>query len=433
MSPSPSAKTKLYLSIIAIAAGIAVYFSIKLGRQASVGDMNWREDAPIVALSSLLVLSVLYMSADFLYFHRVKGWKKALFVFLSVCVILSGAEYSLRYFAYIYPPMHRYSPSLLWELTPNLTYLPDSDGRYRVSTNSEGFRCPEISREKAQGEFRIMIVGDSTAFGYPHNDRENFAYFLERNMRMKRPGKNIRVINAAVCGYSSLQGDIFMRERGWSFSPDVLVIAFNNDPTLDFVEDEKRLPSPAVLPLLKFFSKFKLYLAIKELLAHTRINPDDNIEVPPDKGKPRVSKERLGTIYDYMLKEAKARGTRVVVVSLPLRSDMHNFPGVAEYREIMRKKTLEHSFLFLDELGKWKEHGVGDLTQIPQREEREGGRVDLSQSYQETKKIDGGMGEGRRFMRKDSDSMFVDAMHPKVDGHRIIAEDLEGVINWGKK
>jgi len=367
------------LIIFCIASiGILIYAGvIFLGTDAEV---SYNEEAKLVVFIAFLILSTIYMILDYYIFLNVRGWKKTLFILISVLIIIAGMEMSLNILAAFHPRIHRHSPTLLWELTPGLNYAREPSGKYRVSTNSHGFRGNEISKKKPAGQTRIMIIGDSTAFGYPFDNNENFAYFLEEKLKKEYPGEDIRVINAAVSGYSSFQGSQFMKEKGWAFSPDILIIAFNNDPLIEPVEDRERVARDKLVPLLKILYKSKLYIVLKEKFTYARINPEDDIHYDPRDGKPRVSPEQLREIYKNFMEEAGKRGVRVIVVSLPTRDNFHNFPRLRSYREIMEEETGDYGGEFVDLFNEWKD--------------------------------------------KYSEDIFVDDMHPTIEGHRKIADKL---------
>lgn len=348
-------------------------------------EISYNEEAGLVVIIAILTLSTIYMIVDYYIFLKVRGWKKALFILASVLIIITGTETSLYILAAFHPRIHRHSPTLIWELTPNLNNARDSAEKYRVSTNSHGFRGKEISRKKPARQTRIMIIGDSTAFGYPFGDNENFTYFLEEKLKKEYPDEDIKVINTAVSGYSSFQGAQFMKEKGWGFSPDFLVIAFNNDPFIEPVEDRERVASAGLLPLLKTLYRSKLYVFIREKLMSARINPEDNVHYDPRKGKSRVLPQHLRKIYKYFLEEANKRGVRVIVISLPIRESFHNFPNLRSYRDIMQEETGDYGGEFVDFFNKWK--------------------------------------------NKYSDEVFIDDMHPTIEGHRKIAEELFERIN----
>ena len=366
-----------YLAIIIITAIITIYLSL---------IVSWKteEDYYTVVFWGLSSLSLLYLVIDFLFLDKLRGWKKILFVACSVILILTGTEYFTRTFMKLFPRMYKPSPSLIWKNTPNLNAIEDQQQDFTVSTDHNGFRNYPASLKKPKDQFRIMVVGDSTAFGWPLGDRENFSWYLEKNLRTNFPGKDFRVINAAVCGYSSLQGKRLLDERGWDFKPDLLIIAFNNDTFIDIAQDKDRLPSSKNLNLRKIMYKCSIYTSLKRLLFHSRINPEDDLIIPPEKGILRVSPEQLKEIYETVITEAQKRNIKTITVSLPLRGMARKFPGVEKYRQIMKTTSKNKGALFLNLLEEWN--------------------------------------------NKLSNNLFFDDIHPNKKGHEIIAERLSEII-----
>jgi len=127
-------------------------------------------------------------------------------------------------------PMHQklfveYDPLLGWRKIPNATGVHWTD-EYTVeeSFNSKGLRGPEYSYEKANQEYRILVLGDSFAEGYTVPFQELFSEVLKRELR--HPTKQIEVINAGTGGYSTDQEVLFFSHEGKKYTPDLTVLLF---------------------------------------------------------------------------------------------------------------------------------------------------------------------------------------------------------------
>jgi hypothetical protein len=100
----------------------------------------------------------------------------------------------------------------------------------QVAVNSLGLRGPEQAARKPPGVRRILVLGDSFAFGFGVEEKETFARALERRLRESRPATE--VLNAGVPGWSADHHLVYLRERGFALEPDlVLLAACDNDPT----------------------------------------------------------------------------------------------------------------------------------------------------------------------------------------------------------
>ena len=334
-----------------------------------------------VGIGAFLFLITLYLCFDFILFEKLKGWKKALSVILSVLLIIAGTEFVMDFYANNDPVMNRPHPTLFWEVSPNIMTVRMGPGK--VLSNSHGFRSPEITIKKPEGQYRVMILGDSSAFGHFVNNDQTFGAVLVKMLRQKYPGKDIRLINAAVLGYTTYQGATFMKERGWKYSPDLIIISFNDDPQIEWKQDVERVPSAAVLPVFRILYKSNIYLALKKHMLNERMKKDHSFAIQPGRiqEKNRVSPNQLKTNMAYMLDGAKKRNAQAIVISMPLQSAPYD---IRSYREIMKESAISRGYYFLDLLDNWQKYPAHEV--------------------------------------------FLDIMHPTVKGHKIIAEDLFKII-----
>ena len=92
-----------------------------------------------------------------------------------------------------------------WELEPNLEKTAkDTAGveySYLVETNSRGERGPET--EILGSEFLVVGLGDSFTFGSGVDENKTFLRVLEKSLGEK--GKDVKILNLGVGGYSTRQ------------------------------------------------------------------------------------------------------------------------------------------------------------------------------------------------------------------------------------
>jgi hypothetical protein len=92
--------------------------------------------------------------------------------------------------------------------------------------NSRRYRDVEHSVEKPPGITRIVILGDSFAFGQGVADEEIFARVLAR-----MAGPQVEVINMAKGGWSTINQFMAFKREGLAYEPDVVIVAaVTNDP-----------------------------------------------------------------------------------------------------------------------------------------------------------------------------------------------------------
>lgn len=119
-------------------------------------------------------------------------------------------------------PRFIYSPTLGWRTQRN--YRSE-----QFNTNSRGLRGRrEYPYEKPAGERRIVVVGDSfTLGGRLIADDAVYTAVLERAL----PG--VSVLNLGVAGYGIDQQLLYLREEGFKYNPDLVIVAI-------FVDDLRR-------------------------------------------------------------------------------------------------------------------------------------------------------------------------------------------------
>jgi lysophospholipase L1-like esterase len=102
-----------------------------------------------------------------------------------------------------------------------------------VKINSQGLRDDEYSLQKPSGVYRIMMLGDSTTFGWGVRHEETAAKFLERKLNVHVPAgyDKVEVLDTGVGNYDTVQEVTYYETLGRAFHPDlVILVFFINDP-----------------------------------------------------------------------------------------------------------------------------------------------------------------------------------------------------------
>jgi lysophospholipase L1-like esterase len=122
---------------------------------------------------------------------------------------------------------HRYlyDSTLGWRNIPN--WEASTNGR-RLTINSKGLRDFEYSYAKPSGVRRILVLGDSFAWGYGVADDEIFTEVIEERLARDSllRGEKYEVVNTGVSGWGTDQEYLFLQREGFNYSPDIVVLAF---------------------------------------------------------------------------------------------------------------------------------------------------------------------------------------------------------------
>ena len=151
----------------------------------------------------------------------------------SLVVGLVIFELFLRAIGFTYPVFYQPDESRGYSLRPGMEGWYGKEGEAFVRINSDGLRDREHSKEKPPGTLRIAVVGDSYAEAFQVSQDKAFWSVMERGLQgcPSLAGRRVEVINFGVSGYGTAQELITLREKVWSYSPDVVLLALttNND------------------------------------------------------------------------------------------------------------------------------------------------------------------------------------------------------------
>jgi lysophospholipase L1-like esterase len=174
------------------------------------------------------------------------SWLSIATLLTVVFVLLLATEFALRYRAalrvrdmwrrsegnHIGTLIHRASvdPKLIYELTPGAECTHRG---YRIRINSSGFRDDEFPDTPPRGARRIVILGDSVAWGLGVSMEDAFPQVLQRLLaeRAPRDEPSPLVYNLAVDGYSTEQELRLLETEAMDLGPEVVLICYVlNDP-----------------------------------------------------------------------------------------------------------------------------------------------------------------------------------------------------------
>jgi len=211
----------------------------------------------------------------------------------------------------------------------------------QVKINSKGLRDDELSYEKKNGEYRILLLGDSITFGFGAKRGEIFADILENyfNRGDSLLGKIdiVRVINGGVGNYNSEQELAFLFTEGIRYGPDEVILCFyinDLEARQEFLSNifTRNFISYAYLTsVLGYF--FNFYLPGKNYLSYY---------------KSWYTNKNLKNFEQLMRKtkkKLKERGILFRVVIIPELHGLKNYPFTSEtvkVKKILTQLKIDH-------------------------------------------------------------------------------------------
>ena len=271
--------------------------------------------------------------------------------------------------------------------------------------NQYGLRSPEFPLQKASGEERILLLGDSTVYGVLVSDQDSFGGVLQTLLSAGNPA--VRVMNAGCPGYSSWQALQALRERLLPLQPNVVVIAtLWSDAQGSEAPDSARYGDGKGRSLLSH-SAFYVWLQAKLRRAKWEDQTAEEIEFrfqprgrslggapPPPGAPPEIGPTKLAPTH-----------------RVPLAQYRENLRALAQ---LSREAGAQPVFLILPcyrdpALGK-----VGDF-----RDAYREAMVEVAAEI-EAPLVD----SSTAFFGGSVNALFYDDVHPTPKGHKLIADAL---------
>ena len=223
-----------------------------------------------------------------------------------------------------------------------------------VSINSGGLRDREFTREKPPGTYRIMMLGDSTTFGWGVRLEDTAAKFLERKLNDHLPPgyDKVEVINTGVGNYDTVQEVTYYETIGRTYHPDLVVLVF-------FIND----PEPVPVEKKSFLIDRSYLIAFATnrfdgVLRHAGVRPDWKKYYASlyDDDRPgfQACKKALVSLADA----TRSDGAKLVVAILPELHQINGdtYPFKAAHQKIKDVMTPEQVPV-LDLIDGLKDHG----------------------------------------------------------------------------
>jgi lysophospholipase L1-like esterase len=108
---------------------------------------------------------------------------------------------------------------------------PDSGQVFVDATNNHGWRDADRSFDNPTGAFRILVLGDSNAFGVIVPAQFQYSRIVEKALRDE--GYNVEVINISLAGWGTDQELAALLDEGLRYRPNVVVLHFCGNDIAD--------------------------------------------------------------------------------------------------------------------------------------------------------------------------------------------------------
>ena len=208
----------------------------------------------LFAFAACLALDVYFLTLSRLPRRRWAPWA-------AIALALAASEGGVRaWLAFDMVTYFRPHPTLHWVVRPNLHEFGNLKGGGRITTNADGMREVTVPRAKAPGEYRVLVLGDSSNFGHGVEGNEMWSSVLHELV------PRLTVLNGATPGWTTFQAVEFLRETGLAYQPDMVIAGFNNDPGPDYLRDSARIMPPVIQSANRVLFRLEIYLLSREVL-----------------------------------------------------------------------------------------------------------------------------------------------------------------------
>ncbi len=300
------------------------------------------------------------------------------------CLSLIGAEIGMQSHLARHQTTHfRPHPTLHWMCRPNLqSFVSSSDGIV-LNTNQHGMREAPTAYSKEAGEYRIIVLGDSSNFGQGVSGTEMWSHQLQEILASTSVQK-VSVLNAACPGWTTHQGVEVMAAYGWNYEPDLVIAGFNNDAGPDFMTDRERVSNSATVRYIQsvLYRSEVFVIAREALLSWIRkLSPTAQQayktrlagerakygKLKDEERLPLVSRVPLSEMEENLLSlknEATTRGAHFMWINMPInRKEFELVDRYVdwEYRQRMVEFTDSHQIPYVGVDEYWQRTREPDL------------------------------------------------------------------------
>ena len=184
-----------------------------------------------------------------------------------------------------------------------------------VQINSHGFRDAEHPLRKPEGEYRVLLLGDSLTFGWGAAAADTFATRLQEQLgaRFEACGdaRRVRVINTGVGNYNTDQQVSFFEIRGRNFEPDLVLLDY-------FINDAEPTPRQKSPWIIKYSYLGMAVWGRLDLLRRLYLTGEDFADYYPGLyGEDRAGWRQARDAFARLARLSREEGFSLVMFLLP--------------------------------------------------------------------------------------------------------------------
>jgi lysophospholipase L1-like esterase len=230
-------------------------------------------------------------------------------------------------------------------------WLSNNEFHYDRMSNSLGFADREWEKEKPEGTYRILCLGDSFTEGDGADADSTYPVFLESMMK-ERYGA-VEVLNAGTCGSDPYFNYINFKDRLQKYQPDLIIQTISANDLLHDIpvrgglerfKENGRLEyanAPWWEPLYALSYVFRILVSVMGYNADLTKNAliYNNLD--------NYISEVKNMFTDQFAPICKEQGAQLVVVYLPMKSELENSsPDIVRLK--MNNFSTDSGFVYKD-------------------------------------------------------------------------------------
>ena len=252
--------------------------------------------------------------------------------FISIILFASLSEIVLRFFGYgdliIYQP----DPKLFWKPKPGQNCFTKI-GHKPIHVNSKGTRGKDFDENKPENVLRIISLGDSKTFGWGLSESETYSELLKDLIEKHfSDGLHIEVINAGVNAWSYAQMNVYLRDIGMKYNPDVVILAdanlwtqFSEHGSREFIE--KFMRRVWLKNLLRRSASYHFFIEVKLQKVYNKYRKKF---IPVDPGNDKLFKDQQKSNPYLFIEEeiaefcqlVKEHNVKALIISIPHENEI---------------------------------------------------------------------------------------------------------------